>query len=79
MEAFLGEPADHRHVDYFLSLEKFHQQGLPCKLPARLEEALKSDSRLVELKSEAQTLTQKTARISHWPKRRANLAATREP
>jgi hypothetical protein len=43
MEAFLGEPADHRHVDYFQSLEKFHEPGLPCKLPARLEEALKSE------------------------------------
>jgi len=24
--------------DYFQSLEKFHEQGLPCKLPARLEQ-----------------------------------------
>lgn len=72
MEAFLREPADHRHVDYFLSLEKFRQQALPCKLPAHLEEALKNDSRLVVLKSEAQVLTQKMARIPHWPRRRAN-------
>ena len=28
MEAFLGEPADHRHVDYFHSLEKFREPGL---------------------------------------------------
>jgi hypothetical protein len=59
MEAFLREPADHRHVDYFQSLEKFHEQGLPCKLPARREAALRSDPRFVELESEVQVLTQK--------------------
>ena len=59
MEAFLREPADHRHVDYFQSLEKFHEQGLPCELPARLEAALKSDPRFVELESEVQALTRK--------------------
>jgi hypothetical protein len=59
MEAFLREPADHRHVDYFQSLEKFREQGLPCKHPARLEAALKSDPRFVDLESEVQALTQK--------------------
>ena len=58
MEAFLREVADHCHIDHFQSLEKFHELGLPCKLPACLKEALKSNPGIVELKNEIQALIQ---------------------
>ena len=57
--AYLGESTDHRHVDYFQSLEKFREQGLPCELPAHLAESLGGDSRLVELENEVQALAGK--------------------
>jgi hypothetical protein len=56
MKAFLDEPADHRHVDYFQSLEKFREPGSPCRLLARLEAALKSDPRLVAPDDNGETL-----------------------
>ncbi|EXJ72789.1 uncharacterized protein A1O5_03936 [Cladophialophora psammophila CBS 110553] len=48
--AFLRQPKDHRHIDYFQSLEKFHEPGLPCSLPSREEKNLEDDARLLELK-----------------------------
>jgi hypothetical protein len=57
LEAFLDEPTDHRHVEYFQSLEKFHERGLPSELPAHLKRTLERDSRLLELRAEVQALT----------------------
>jgi hypothetical protein len=57
LETFLGEPTDHDHVNYFQSLEKFREQGLPCELPAHLEHALKRDPHLLELQAQVQALT----------------------
>ncbi|MCJ1426427.1 hypothetical protein MMC29_004330 [Sticta canariensis] len=47
--AFLGESTDHAHIDYFQGLEKFHEPGLPCQLPAYLEHRVNRDPRLLEL------------------------------
>ncbi|KIW99637.1 uncharacterized protein Z518_11050 [Rhinocladiella mackenziei CBS 650.93] len=55
--AFRDEESDQRHIEYFQSLEKFHEDGLPDKLPAHLEEELKQDPRLRELETEVQILT----------------------
>jgi len=33
--AFREGESDHRHIDYFQSLEKFHEDGLPDKLRAK--------------------------------------------
>ena len=55
--AFRNEESDHRHIEYFQSLEKFHEEGLPDKLPTHLEEGLHRDSELCELKEVVQTLT----------------------
>jgi len=33
--AFLNEPGDHSHIEYFQGLEKFRERGLPCELPAQ--------------------------------------------
>ena len=52
--AFLGEPTTHKHIDYFQGLGRFREPGLPCELPARLEEELKQDTKLQELETEAQ-------------------------
>ncbi|KAL8653930.1 MAG: hypothetical protein Q9210_001802 [Variospora velana] len=57
--AFLGEQVDHRHIDYFQSLERFQEQGLPCELPAHVEESLKGDLRLQELQSEVHKFSYK--------------------
>ena len=57
--AFLGEQVDHRHIDYFQSLERFREQGLPCELPAHVEESLKGDLRLQELQAEVHKFTYK--------------------
>ncbi len=50
--AFLGEAINHKHIDYFQGLGQFREPGLPCKLPARLEEGLKRDTQLQELEEE---------------------------
>lgn len=59
--AFQNEESDHRHIEYFQSLEGFHEEGLPGKLPTHLEEALHCDAQLCELETEVQTLTRTAA------------------
>ena len=59
MEAFLGEEADHRHVDYFQGLEQFREHGLPCELPAANTDELENDPSLRELQVEFRALTVK--------------------
>lgn len=54
--AFRDEEIDQRHIEYFQSLEKFHEDGLPDKLPAHLEEELKQDPRVCELEAEMRAL-----------------------
>jgi hypothetical protein len=55
----LGEASDHRHIEYFQSLKKFHEPGLPCDLPMALEEGSKDDPKLHKLEREVQTLLDK--------------------
>ena len=57
--AFLGEQVDHSHIDYFQSLEKFREPGLPCELPAHIEESLRQDRRRRELESEVRNYSEK--------------------
>ena len=52
--AFRDEECDHRHIDYFQSLEKFHEEGLPDRIPSHLEQKILRDPQLVELDREAQ-------------------------
>jgi hypothetical protein len=61
MEAFLGEPAEHRHVDYFQGLEQFRESGLPYELPAAKRDELEDDPRLRELQAEVRALTESGA------------------
>jgi len=49
--ALLGEAIAHNHTNYFQGLERFREPGLPCELPARQEEELKQDQKLVELEA----------------------------
>jgi hypothetical protein len=79
MGAFLDEDTDHRHVDYFQSLEKFREQGLPGELPARVEEALKNDPGFVELESEIQALKHKKAPVPHLTRQSADRPAISKP
>ncbi len=50
--AFLGETAQHDHVDYFQSFAKFREKGLPSKLPAKEEDAIRRDPQLLTFESE---------------------------
>jgi Protein of unknown function (DUF3435) len=50
--AFLGEPTEHSHIDYFQSLERFRESRLPCELPAHIESQLKQDPTVQTLKEE---------------------------
>jgi hypothetical protein len=63
-EAFLGEPADHHHIEYFQGLERFHEQGLPDKLPAEILDTLERDPQLRKLEAEVQTLGRTDAAVS---------------
>lgn len=54
--AFRGEESDRRHIEYFQSMEKFHEEGLPDKLPAHLEDNVHRDLQLSELEKEVHTL-----------------------
>ncbi|KAN0069234.1 Protein of unknown function (DUF3435) domain containing protein [Elaphomyces granulatus] len=56
--AFRNEESDHRHIEYFQSMEKFHEEGLPTKLPSHLADDIYHDSQLRELENEMQTLAQ---------------------
>ena len=38
--AFFGEKLDHRHIEYFQGLERFHEQDLPNKLSVNRRESL---------------------------------------
>lgn len=54
--AFLNETAQHDHVDYFQSFAKFREKGLPTKLPAEKEHAIRRDPQFLEFESEVQRL-----------------------
>jgi hypothetical protein len=54
--AFLGEDSDHRHIDYFQGLERFHEQGLPYELPVDRRESLKQDPHARGLEQDVQSL-----------------------
>ena len=75
--AFLGEQVDHSHIDYFQSLEKFREPGLPCELPAHVEESLKEDPRLQELESEVHNSADKDhSSLNESKKRLASYVKT---
>jgi hypothetical protein len=59
--AFLGEAADHRHVEYFQGLERFREDGLPCTLPAKLVAELKADPHFSGLKHNLDALIEAKA------------------
>lgn len=54
--AFLGETAEHDHIDFFQGLRRFREKGLPCNLPAEIEASLAHDPKLLELESQARQL-----------------------
>ena len=54
--AFLGEDSDDHHVEYFQGLERFHEQGLPNKLPMARRESLRQDPHVLELAQNVQSL-----------------------
>ena len=54
--AFLGEVAEHDHIEYFQGLRKFREKGLPCGLPAAIEASLSQDPKILELESKVEQL-----------------------
>lgn len=68
--AFLGETSDHTHIDYFQGLEKFREPGLPCELPAHVEQRLNDNPQLRGLETEVQALLHRDAAASKEARRR---------
>ena len=54
--AFLVEDSDDRHMEYFQGLERFHEQGLPDKLPVARRECLRRDPHVRKLEQKVQSL-----------------------
>jgi Protein of unknown function (DUF3435) len=54
--AFLGETSDHSHIDYFQSLERFRESGLPCEPPVHVKQRSKDDPQFRKLEKEVQRL-----------------------
>jgi len=80
--AFLGESTNHSHIDYFQSLEKFHEPGLPCKLPAHIEDQLKRDHKVQTLEDSVHNVSYEDSaalrdakkELANYPKTRKRLA-----
>lgn len=62
--AFLNEPAQHDHIDYFQSFAKFREKGLPNRLPADRENVIRRDPYLRELESHVYQLKKGTGTAS---------------
>lgn len=62
--AFLNEPAQHDHVDYFQSFATLLEKGLPSRLPAHKEHAVRRDSQLLELETNVHQLKRRNATAS---------------
>jgi len=52
----LDELAQYNHVDYFQSFAKFREKGLPSRLLAEKEHAIRQDPQLLEFESKVQRL-----------------------
>jgi len=61
--AFLNEPPQHDHVEFFQSFAKFREQGLPTKLPAEEEAAVKQDPQLLVLQSDVKRLLDNSSSV----------------
>lgn len=57
----MEEPSDHRHIDYFQSVDRFLEPGLPHELPARLQDELNYDKLLYELQENVDSLVREEA------------------
>jgi hypothetical protein len=53
--AWRGEQLDHSAIDYFQGYGQFRQEGLPCSLPAFIEEEMENDPMIQRLAKEVQT------------------------
>lgn len=62
--AFLNEKPQYDHVNFFQSFAKFHEQGLPTKLPAEREAAVRRSPQLVELQDRLLRLQHENANPS---------------
>ena len=57
----LNGPAQHDHIDYFQSFAKLRERGLPSKIPAENEAAIRRDPNLVEFEKQVHELEAKNA------------------
>ena len=55
-DAFAGEDADHRHVDYFQSFAPLREKGLPRKLPAEKSAGIRWNPELLTLQDRVRSL-----------------------
>ena len=59
--AFLREDLNYNNVQYFQSFNKFREPGLPTKLPAEEEVALKQNPQLLDLENNIRKLQENQA------------------
>lgn len=72
--AFLGEDADHSHIEFFQGLERFHEDGLPSKLPAKRIEELKKDPGLLQRQDVVNKLVKSRSSIVALNKAKSELS-----
>ena len=53
---FLNEPAQHNHIDYFQSFASLREKSLSSRLPAHREDAIRRNSRLLQVESNVRRL-----------------------
>jgi hypothetical protein len=54
VNALIGRPADHTHIEYFQGYGQFHEHGLPRRLPIEEEQKIDADPRLIAKATEIQ-------------------------
>ena len=62
--AFLNEPAQYDHIDYFQSFIKFREKGLPSSLPAEREATIRRDPQLLKFEDQVHELQIENATTS---------------
>ncbi|KAF7134197.1 hypothetical protein CNMCM5793_005925 [Aspergillus hiratsukae] len=54
VNALIGRPADHTHIEYFQGYGQFHEHGLPRRLPIEEEHKIDADPQLIAKATEIQ-------------------------
>lgn len=78
LAAFLREDADHTAVDYFQGLDRFHQPGMPVKLPAAMSKQVGNSAELANYDNEIKGATSSDGRAKAQKARQNAIKRLRE-